>query len=261
MEGDQFAVFARAVDNKELGAKWLKETVENWLIDKDTHDDIIAEIEDYVAAVSDGTETPQREVLATVTKADLEKLGIKDGTFWEEAPWKLIKLRASDLGTEGRKMRHCVGDQGMRYARRVADGVTEIWSLRDRNNKPMFTLEVDADFHTKEKMTPRRAQAIKQLKGKVNRTPGYAERGSSAVTKPHEVMVWKYLLHKLHVNPEHVVDFGACRVPQNNVAASASKPQQGTWRLAVRVESAKLTASTPKWLRRCLADAAFLLSD
>ncbi len=194
-----------------------KDDVENYV-----RDEIIDEISEYLDTMTTGQDVEDRTPIITIDHADLKQMGIDKGVFLEEAPWKLIKLRAFELPEEGRVMRHCVGDKGMGYARAVHRGEIEIWSLRDRHNKPQFTLEVDANFH-KEKpdesdlelsgvAAKRRATAVKQLKGKANRTPGFAEKASTDISRNAEVIVWKWILKKLHINPEGVLDFGACRI-------------------------------------------------
>ena len=123
-----------------------------------------------------------REVVMEVTRDDLKRLGITTGVLWENAPWRLIKLKPWDLREEGRRMRHCVGQASMGYAAALRDDEVEIWSLRSEAGKPRFTLEVDSSFWdldndpdnhdtVSKKVTAmiNRAEAIKQLKGKANR--------------------------------------------------------------------------------------------
>lgn len=60
------------------------------------------------------------------------------------------------LQREGALMKHCVGG----YVEDVSNGVTKIYSLRDRQNMPHVTVEVDT-----------RKNCIEQIKGKTNTVP------------------------------------------------------------------------------------------
>lgn len=170
-------------------------------------------------------ESTEREELATVARADLLAMGLpKKGVFWENAPWRLVKLQTGDLRREGRTMRHCVGDKSTGYIQAVKNGEIEIWSLRDKSNKPHFTLEVAPDFYTGPD-SKHRAAAIKQLKGATNRTPGFDTPHSDLISpsKRDEVVVWKWLMRKLDVSPEQVQDFNACRMPDSGSDVRASR--------------------------------------
>jgi len=192
-------------------------------------EDVLATVRDYFATLEIGTGVPH-EVLAEFSKDDVVNMGIRKGVLFENAPWKLIKLHPSDLRLEGTLMGHCVGDKGMGYISAVNNGEIEIWSLRSRDNKPRFTLEVDAKFYRADDeddpglrtpelqtLTPAfyRARAIKQLKGKANRQPGYADvRKTGGIKFPDEVFFWAHALQRLGVNPEQVDDFDAFREEQ-----------------------------------------------
>jgi hypothetical protein len=129
-------------------------------------------------------------------------------------------------------MNHCVGQSGMGYIDAVKRGETEIWSLRSRDNKPRFTLEVDASFHDADDNAARpqtgaiptwarelpqphranylRATAIKQVKGKGNRTPGYADvRKTGGIKFPDEVIFWDSVFRAMGVDIDSVEDFDA----------------------------------------------------
>lgn len=162
-------------------------------------------------------------VVATFSRADIAQMGITKGTLLEEAPWKLIKLWPAQLAMEGVTMGHCVGKKDMGYIQAVKDGEIEIWSLRSRGNKPRFTLEVDEKFHSDD-MDPgtpeqvarwlreKRGRAIKQLKGKGNRTPGFADSHQRGGVKfPDEVIFWENALAQLGVEPSQVRDFEALK--------------------------------------------------
>ena len=207
------------------------------------------EIEVWLDAVEGGTESEaaEREVVVEITEDDLRKLGLTTGTLWENRPWKLIKLEPKDLGREGTSMRHCVGSKGMKYIQAVQNGEIEIWSLRSKDNKPRFTLEVDKSFYEPEKRsfsqqdlkrldtTPEglhaaaRGEAIKQVKGKANRLPGYADAyGRSGVVKfPEEVTLWAWIFDQLDVDGKEVEDFLAFRAITDPSAAKPPQPNTG----------------------------------
>lgn len=196
-----------------------------WFVTSE-RDEIVEEVREFSEALQRTDEPP--EVIAEASRDDLKKLGVAKGTLFEEAPWKLIKLRPWDLRLEGTRMRHCVGDHGMGYIRAVKDGDIEIWSLRSREGKPRFTLEVDGDFSECGERTDVaevargllseerdnaerdcRAAYIKQVKGKANRLPGYASVRDSEIRFPDEVLFWAWFFDKLGIDPQGVADFGA----------------------------------------------------
>jgi gamma-glutamylcyclotransferase (GGCT)/AIG2-like uncharacterized protein YtfP len=191
-------------------------------------------------------EQEEREELATITHSDLNAMGIAKGTvFWDNAPWRLVKLLPGDLRREGRLMRHCVGDGSRKYTQAVKNGEIEIWSLRDRSNKPSFTLEVATEFYDGPD-SKHRAEAIKQLKGKTNRTPGFDSPDASLISpkKRDEVIVWKWLLRKLGVAPERVEDFNACRIsPERDLNASTRRQVARALRAAAHALEAPTTVS------------------
>lgn len=229
-------------DMLDLAVKWFS----------GDQDEVRSEIEDWLDVVEGGTEgeaaeAEEREVVVEVTEDDLRKLGITTGTLWENCPWKLIKLEPKDLSHEGTAMRHCVGGKGMKYLQAVQNGEIEIWSLRSKDNKPRFTLEVDASFYEPEKRsfsqqdlkrldtTPEglheaaRGEAIKQVKGKANRLPGYADAyGRSGTVKfPEEVTLWAWIFDQLDVDGKEVEDFLAFRKIIDPSAAPPPQPNTG----------------------------------
>jgi hypothetical protein len=273
-------VVRKAIDEKHFSKKNVMEMAFDWSKGQKKKL-IINELEDYADAIMKGEQIPEQDPLATISKADIAKLGITSGYLAEEGPFKLIKLRPQDLAAEGRRMRHCVGDSPT-YARGVADGSKEIWSLRDRNNKPHFTLEIDTGIHRykpdpaeiddetsdSHKWAKQRAQFVKQLKGKANRTPGFAEQRGGSVTKPEEVILWKWLLKKLHIHPDQINDFSAARMTlpkmqqQQQLQASFAGPS--TQRLSARLDALADSLRGKKSARRLVAmldDAAFLLAE
>lgn len=274
-------VVRKAIEEKEFSKKNVLEMAFNWSKGQWPKEALISELEDYADAIMKGAEIPEQDDLATISKAAITKLGITTGYLAEEGPFRLIKLRPQDLAAEGRRMRHCVGDSPS-YARGVADGSKEIWSLRDRNNKPHFTLEIDTGIHkykpdasevddessNSHRWAKQRAQFVKQLKGKANRTPGFAERSSGSITKPEEVILWKWLLKKLHIHPDQVNDFSAARMPmpkaQRTEQLQASFTGPSTQRLSARLDALADALRGKKSARQLVAmidDAAFLLAE
>lgn len=211
---------AEKLKNAKLPEEEILDFATSWFEDESSKEEVLETIRDYFDALESGT-GEANEVIAEFSKEDIAAMGIRKGTLFENAPWKLIKLRPSDLRLEGTLMGHCVGSKGMGYIRAVKDGEIEIWSLRSRDNKPRFTLEVDTDFYsaddggpTMQTLTPAfyRARAIKQLKGKGNRRAGYADvRQSGGIKFPDEVIFWAHALQQLDVDPDHVEDFTAFR--------------------------------------------------
>lgn len=273
-------VVRKAIEEKGFSKKNVLEMAFNWT--KGQKRQIIDELEDYADAIMKGAEIPEHDALVTVSKADIAKLGITTGYLAEEGPFKLIKLRPQDLAAEGRRMRHCVGDSP-NYAREVANGSKEIWSLRDRNNKPHFTLDIDTGIHKYQpgdagiedessddhRWAKQRALFVKQLKGKTNRTPGFAERSSGSITKPEEVILWKWLLKKkLRIHPDQINDFSAARMPmpkaQQTEQLQASFTRLSTQRLSARLDALADALRGKKSARQLVAmidDAAFLLAE
>ena len=206
-------------DLLSLAASWIGG-------DEGIREETLETIQEYLAAFTEGA-SEEREVIGEWSRDDLRAMDITKGPLFEEAPWKLIKLHPADLRLEGTLMRHCVGDKGMGYIKALKDGDIEIWSLRSRNNKPRFTLEVNGDFDEDgwkmwvhapgpvavPERNRWRALSIKQLKGKANRTPGYADKYANEITFPDEVIFWAHALDELDVYADLVDDFRAYDAP------------------------------------------------
>lgn len=220
----------------ELATSWSEAD------DDEGRSEVVEKIRDYYKAIEGGGSI-DREEIATFSADELRQMGVTKGALIEQAPWRLIKLRSSDLRAEGTRMKHCVGDKGMGYIKAVVDGRIEIWSLRDRDDKPRFTLEVDSSFYSVveeprsraelERLgtTPAelarfdRGQAIKQIKGSTNRTPGYASKHDSGtnIKFPEEVTFWKQVFTDIGVDPKSVNDFEAARQGLNYQFAKNSR--------------------------------------
>ena len=110
-------------------------------------------------------------------------------------------------------MRHCIGDKSMGYIQALSDSEVEIWSLRSQAGKPRFTLEIDPDDGS-----------VLQLKGKANRTPGFAAKDDTEIRFPEEVVFWEWLLRRLDIDPYQVADFDALRssLPAQRMTANPS---------------------------------------
>lgn len=193
---------------KKINKEELVDFANAYFID-DEPDEVLEILKDYVTGLS----APKgllgdREVILKISPETIARLGIRKGIIKEEAPWYLLKLEPNDLSIEGVLMNHCVGQYKMGYREAVEREEIEIWSLRDRNGKPRFTLEVDSRFNDTED-PDEKAEAISQLKGKGNRTPGYAQSRSSSLKFPEEVELWDYIFSELGINPSKVSDFPA----------------------------------------------------
>lgn len=179
------------------------------------------EIGELAAPLRVDTPPVAQDTILEVSRDDLLRWGVTRGVMWEMAPWRLIRLTPADLRSEGRRMRHCVGDLSMKYLQALAANELEIWSLRDRADKPRFTLEVDPRFWERHglvldsrgedmavPMHPAwRAEWIYQLKGKANRRPGYAQSGDTGPFRfPEEVVFWQHVLRELGADPAKVGD-------------------------------------------------------
>lgn len=70
--------------------------------------------------------------------------------------YRIVKvMSANNLEVEGNKMRHCVGS----YANQVQEGSVQIYSLRDAENEPHVTVEIDSN------------DWVNQIKGVANSEP------------------------------------------------------------------------------------------
>jgi len=207
--------------NRELGNKLaqtppsdddLIELATDWFeSDEDDRGEVIEKIADYYQTISEPSEAEPDLVIATFSRDEIKDMGITKGPLFEQTPWRLIKLKPYQLRLEGTRMKHCVGDKGMGYIQAVKDGEVEIWSLRDSASKPRFTLEVDSSFYDNDDPASK-ADAIKQLKGAANRTPGHASRGDRSIKFPEEVIFWKKVFKDIGVDSERVDDFDAARI-------------------------------------------------
>ena len=207
LEAQEQGLRARA---EELGLTdtEISDILADWFTENEGAKSIVDMVKEHVRLARSAP--PDREVIITVTPRMLQRWGIFKGPLWEEAPWRLIRLHASDLRREGALMRHCVGKTDMGYLQSVEKGAVEIWSLRSKSGKPRFTLEVEPGIFDLD--PEERKDAILQLKGKANRTPGYADKKQEKIAFPEEVVLWDALFEEMGiVHPEGVEDFPALR--------------------------------------------------
>lgn len=134
----------------------------------------------------------------------------------DRSPWTVIRLTPGDLSLEGSRMRHCVGRKSMEYHQALKRGEIEIWSVRTPTGKPVFTIEVDVSINdpkprgfSKAEHESGRGSAILQVKGKVNRLPGFSGSDASNLNTfrfPNEVRRLARFFEKIGVNPLDVND-------------------------------------------------------
>ncbi len=148
-----------------------------------------------------GYQGSRGNIMLELDRAALQALGIREGKWWDGAPWQLVDLPAAELAYEGTLMRHCVGRFDFGYRSAVEAGTTRIWSLRSRHNKPVLTFEVDAErWRNAGEWPAERGGAIEQLKGKLNRAPGEHDLQERAVLH--------WIFARLDIDPAHVPDLG-----------------------------------------------------
>lgn len=111
------------------------------------------------------------EVLTTISRTDLRDIGVTADRWVSGAPWSLIALTPERLPHEGAMQRHCIGRPDMPYVDQLRDGQIYAWSLRSFFNKPVLTFEVDREAWDLADHPLDRAEAITQIKGKLNRDP------------------------------------------------------------------------------------------
>ena len=143
------------------------------------------------------------EVMITIPKEVIAGWGMKKGTFYENAPWNLLKLSPIHLFNEGSVMRHCVGTASG-YAADIMEKKREIWSLRNNTGKPKFTFEIDTNWYNLD--SKMKSKAILQIKGKGNRRPGFENKNSTEITLPDEVIFLVNLFGDMEVDLSRVDD-------------------------------------------------------
>ena len=103
-------------------------------------------------------------------KAEEEGLKYKTHKVWHTLSngWEIVELSPGDCEPEGNNMGHCVGG----YSRDIAEGRSNIFSLRDPKNEPHVTIETEIYYKDKNQPNPKDAGiAVKQIQGKQNAEP------------------------------------------------------------------------------------------
>lgn len=150
-----------------------------------------------------GYEGTRGELLTVITRDDLRDMGITSGKWWDGAPWRLYNLPPNELAYEGTLMRHCVGRIDMGYQQAAESGQIQIWSLRSKFNIPVLTWQIDMPAWQQTESDPEanmveRGEAIRQIKGKLNRLPPKDQ---------DERVVLLDLFDRFAVDPDAVADF------------------------------------------------------
>lgn len=104
----------------------------------------------------------------------------------------VVSLQPKQLRAEGSALILCVGNPAMPYGRDLRAGRIEIFSIRTESGRPKFT--IDRDVASGE---------IGQIKGKLNRLPGY-EPHKYNLSKPDEVRLVVEFLVSLGLSADDI---------------------------------------------------------
>lgn len=157
----------------------------------------------FFILTGDEKDTFEPEVMLTIPREIIQGWGIKRGTFYENAPWSLLRLGPEHLFREGFVMKHCVGNDP-EYASSVMRGEIEIWSLRNKNGSPRFTFHIEGVWDNMEK--EERENSISQIKGKGNRLPGFESKQSRVIKFKDEVIFLYNLFLDMDIDLSRTVD-------------------------------------------------------
>jgi len=127
-------------------------------------------------------------------KGPMEKLPEKEVAVLSNGYSVKALLDADEIKTEGRAMGHCVGRNDMGYINRALGGEIQLYSIRDPENKALFTVEENNG-------------RIVQIKGQRNRLPGFGP-GADKMTKQEEVNAVLEWLTQRGIDPNQVADVG-----------------------------------------------------
>lgn len=97
-------------------------------------------------------------------------------------------------------MRMCVGDPTMQYFSRLARKDIEIWSIRDKNGKRRFTIEVHTPEFYQHENPRHRGIDVVQIKGKANRLPGFPAKDSKEIKFKDELIFISNLFADMNVD-------------------------------------------------------------
>lgn len=163
-------------------------------------DTLIHRVSEFV-----NTKNIEPEGILSIPKEVIKNWGIKKGTLYENAPWTIYNLKATELFGEGVDMRLCLSDPEMPYYSQVMDSEIEIWSIRSKNGKRRFTIEIDAKF--RDAVSPEeKGKLVYQVKGKANRLPGYENSNSKTIKFFDEVVFFMNLFYDLGIDIFNIED-------------------------------------------------------
>lgn len=104
----------------------------------------------------------------------------------------VVSLQPKQLRAEGSALILCVGNPAMPYGRNLRAGRIEIFSIRTESGRPKFTIDRDVA-----------SGKIGQIKGKLNRLPGY-EPHKYNLSKPDEVRLVVEFLVSLGLSADDI---------------------------------------------------------
>lgn len=163
-------------------------------------DTLIHRVSEFV-----NTKNIEPEGILSIPKEVIKNWDIRKGTLYENAPWTIYNLKATELFGEGVDMRLCLSDPEMPYYSQVMDSEIEIWSIRSKNGKRRFTIEIDAKF--REAVSPEeKGKLVYQVKGKTNRLAGYENSSSKTIKFFDEVVFFMNLFYDLGIDIFNIED-------------------------------------------------------
>lgn len=162
--------------------------------DKIDIDGLIHRVSEFI-----NTKNLEPEGILSIPKEVIKNWGINKGTLYENAPWTIYNLKATELFGEGVDMRLCLSDPEIGYYSQVINNEIEIWSIRSKSGKRRFTIEIDAKFRDAES-PEEKGSLVYQVKGKANRLPGYKDAKSETIVFFDEVVFLMNLFFDLGID-------------------------------------------------------------
>ncbi len=163
--------------NRKYYVKWLANqlmtrnidqtyliTIKDWLNQNPTID---INTFSYESAVKAADEWHQLQ-FKPADESRIGKYTTKDVVYDFRNGYTMVRVPSEDLNEEGTQMGHCVGG----YCDWVQSGATEIYSLRDAQNKAHVTIELSGDTMSavmSRGQSP--GKSVEQIKGKENKPP------------------------------------------------------------------------------------------